>query len=210
MSDESALPGNVYEFAGFPVYMSSPGDEVPTNGARYCLLPRRLWFVDKCPPVHGVDHQRWLSGPGHGLPSRTWCRQHAGIAARHVPRWVAAVRQHFGHDRKYACVGEGFGGMAVLDLLAMTLVSGGVIANPINLDEGSLAEIQHPLFLSRGLGADDELSFEEVHLLDFSWIPAAFAADDGDDDVEEYQRSCREQCVRGIITWLDLHLGVRS
>ncbi|KAH9854493.1 alpha/beta-hydrolase [Lenzites betulinus] len=76
-----------------------------------------------------------------------WIKKHQTRAAVLVPPWLEAVRERFGKDKKYTCVGYCFGAPYVMDLLKTDWIVAGAFAHPAFLNEDHFKAIQRPLLM---------------------------------------------------------------
>ncbi|KAJ3550124.1 hypothetical protein NM208_g153 [Fusarium decemcellulare] len=150
-----------------------------------------------------------------------WKCKHTAFADVAVPKWVRAVKESYGDNTKYACVGYCFGAPYVCNQLASETVSVGAFAHPAFLNEYHFKNIKKPLFLSCSevdhtfdvpsrRKALDILQSEKktYHYQIFAGVEHGFAL--RGDPTDPYQRWVKEQSLADITLERIVQEGARD
>ncbi|KAI0658274.1 alpha/beta-hydrolase [Cubamyces menziesii] len=147
-----------------------------------------------------------------------WIKKKQARAAVLVPPWIEAVRERFGTDVKYTCVGYCFGAPYVMDLFKTDWIVAGAFGHPAFLNEGhfrgiqrpllmSCAEIDHTFPLESRRKAEDMLVEQKAtyYIQVFSSVKHGFALR-GDPSVPA-EKWAKEESARAILDWFSHFCG---
>ncbi|KAF9444517.1 alpha/beta-hydrolase [Macrolepiota fuliginosa MF-IS2] len=145
-----------------------------------------------------------------GFDRSAWIQNARTRAAEETPKWVQAVRQQYGTDKKYTAVGYCFGGPHALGIAGTDQVVAAAFAHPAFLDEDDFRKLTKPLLI---LAAETDHTFppesrrravdilQEVnatyHVRLFSGVSHGFASR-GDPNVEN-SRWAKEEAAASVV-----------
>jgi dienelactone hydrolase len=69
--------------------------------------------------------------PDPDFDRQAWIETARGRAAAETPKWIQAVREHYGTEKKYVAVGYCFGGPYALNMGGTNQVEAGERENPV-------------------------------------------------------------------------------
>ncbi|KAL1950924.1 hypothetical protein VTO73DRAFT_73 [Trametes versicolor] len=143
-----------------------------------------------------------------------WIQRHQVRANVLVPPWIKAVRERFGTDKKYVCVGYCFGAPYVMDHLKEDWITAGAFGHPAFLTEEhfkgikkpllmSCAEIDHTFQIEARRRAEDMLVEQKATytIQVFGGVKHGFALR-GDPAVPA-EKWAKEESARGILDWFN-------
>ncbi|KAI9069682.1 alpha/beta-hydrolase [Trametes sanguinea] len=143
-----------------------------------------------------------------------WIKAHQARAKVLLPPWIEAVRERYGADKKYACVGYCFGAPYVMEHLKTDWIVAGAFGHPAFLDEDhfrgikrpllmSCAEVDHTFPLESRRRAEDMLVEQKAmyYIQVFSSVKHGFTTR-GDPNVPA-ERWAKEESARGILDWFN-------
>ncbi|KAI8980620.1 Alpha/Beta hydrolase protein [Trametes punicea] len=143
-----------------------------------------------------------------------WIRAHQARAAVLLPPWIKTVRERYGTDKKYVCVGYCFGAPYVMEHIKMDWIVAGAFAHPAFLNEDhfkgikrpllmSCAEVDHTFPLESRRRAEDMLVEQKAtyYIQVFGSVKHGFALR-GDPSIPA-EKWAKEESARAILEWFN-------
>ncbi|KAI0779043.1 alpha/beta-hydrolase [Trametes elegans] len=220
--------GAVEKIAGVDTYVARPrsGDSrkvilffADVYGALYVNSKLVMdYWADNGYLVLGIDYFEGDSIAFHvdeeGWDRQGWIKRQQVRAAELVPPWVDAVREKYGVDKKYTCVGYCFGAPYVMEHVKKDWIVAGAFAHPAFLNEDHFRGVTRPIMLSCAetdhtfpiharRRAEDILVEEHAtyFIQVFASVQHGFALR-GDPGVP-VQKWAKEESARAIMHWFD-------
>ncbi|KAI0370129.1 alpha/beta-hydrolase [Pilatotrama ljubarskyi] len=143
-----------------------------------------------------------------------WIKEKQARAAALLPPWIDAVRQQYGSEKKYTCVGYCFGAPYVMDCVKTDWIAAGAFAHPAFLNEDHFKGVKQPIMLScaeidhtfpvesRRRAEDILVDQKAMYFIQvFASVKHGFALR-GDPNVPA-ERWAKEESARGVLNWFN-------
>jgi len=170
--------------------------------------------------VLGIDYlfgdsvQLHMEEPNFDIMTWATGKRDVVVQGNVAGKWLKGVKEIYGKDAKYCCVGYCFGGPFVLELAGTDEVIASAFAHPASLNEDHIKNVTKPLLMCC---AEDDFTFptksrrraEDLlvaakavyHVQVFSGVSHGFGT--RADLAIENQRWAKEESVRSIVGWFN-------
>jgi len=221
--------GKTITIAGFSTYISEPKGQpkgiilfFPDVYGPFYLNGQLLqdYFAASGFLVLGLDYFFGDAIDKHTDPDfdrMAWITEMRGRADVETPKWIQAVREQYGTDKKYFAVGYCFGGPHTLKIGATDQVAAVAFAHPAFLTEDQFRNLKTPLLI---LAAETDHTFPPesrrravdilteikatYHVRLFSGVSHGFATR-GDPEVEN-SRWAKEEAAASVVNFFSRFL----
>ncbi|EIW63762.1 alpha/beta-hydrolase [Trametes versicolor FP-101664 SS1] len=153
-----------------------------------------------------------------GFDTQAWIKKNQARTEVLLPPWIDAVREQYGPDKKYVCVGYCYGAPYVMDHVKKDWITAGAFAHPAFLSEDHFKDVKKPLLLScaeidhtfpaesRRRAEDLLVEQKATYFIQvFGSVKHGFALR-GDPKVP-VEKWAKEESARGILNWFDHFCG---